>query len=185
VILTIDRSFLPDGFWLSLGSVFILMSILAILSFSKRLTSPFRPIIQRWMPRNLVAVIERLRQAIYLYRSRPGALLQLLTVTCILQVTLVLLGCVTLFGIAGKFLLSEYFAFIPIIEIIANAGPTPNGIGVREALTKVFFHYLNIPNEQLGIYVFITPFFATVVRLTGGIPVLYGMLKDRRKRRLS
>jgi uncharacterized membrane protein YbhN (UPF0104 family) len=161
------------------------MSALAVLSFSKRLTAPFRPIIQRWIPRKLVTVIERLRQGIYLYRNRPGALLLLFIVTCITQVNLILLGCVTLYGIAGNFFLSEYFAFLPIIEIIANAGPTPNGIGVREALTVAFFTYLKIPNEQLGIYVFITVSFATIVRLTGGIPVLHGMLKERNKRQLS
>jgi uncharacterized membrane protein YbhN (UPF0104 family) len=176
-LLTIERSFLPKGFWFALGTVFVLMTVAFALSFSKRLTSPLRPFVQKIMPVKLLTILENLRQGIYLYRKKPGALLLLLLVTCVTQCTLVLMGCVTLYGVAGTFYLSDYFAFIPIIEIISNAGPTPNGIGVREALTAVFFNYLHVAKEQLGIYVFITLFFAIAVRLVGGIPVLHGMIK--------
>jgi uncharacterized membrane protein YbhN (UPF0104 family) len=176
---TIDRSFLPDGFWIALGTAFVLMALAGALFFSKRLTSPLRPLAQKIVPAKLLSVIENLRQGIYLYRNKTGALFLLFIVTCVTQVTLVLMGCVTLYGVAGRFLLSEYFAFIPVIEIVANAGPTPNGIGVREALTALFFKYIHVSNEQLGIYVFITLFFAIAVRLVGGIPVAHGIIKKR------
>jgi uncharacterized membrane protein YbhN (UPF0104 family) len=178
-LLTIDRSFLPQGFWWALCTAFVLMILAGALSFSKRLTSPLRPLMQKIVPVKLLSIVENLRQGIYLYRNKTGALILLFLVTCVTQVTLVLLGCVTLYGVAGKFMLADYFAFIPIIEIIANAGPTPNGIGVREALTVVFFKYMHISNEQLGIYVFITLFFAIVLRLVGGIPVAHGILKKK------
>jgi uncharacterized membrane protein YbhN (UPF0104 family) len=178
-LITIDHRFLPPGFWFSLYTAFVLMILAGALSFSKRLTSPLRPLVQMIMPIKLLSIIETLRQGIYLYRKKTGSLVLLFIVTCITQVILVLLGCVTLYGVAGKFLLADYFAFIPIIEIIANAGPTPNGIGVREALTALFFKYIHISNEQLGIYVFITLFFAIAVRLVGGIPVAHGILKKK------
>ncbi|MBN1129567.1 MAG: flippase-like domain-containing protein [Chitinispirillaceae bacterium] len=178
-LLTIDKRFLPQGFWVTLGTVSVLMSVIAALSFFKRFSAPLRPLAVKIMPPKVFSVVDNLRQGIYLYRNKTGMLFSLFLVTVFLQVTLILLGCVTLYGVAGKFMLAEYFAFIPIIEIIANAGPTPNGIGVREALTAVFFKYMNISNEQLGIYVFITLFFAITLRLVGGIPVLHGMMKKK------
>ncbi|MBN2036094.1 MAG: flippase-like domain-containing protein [Chitinispirillaceae bacterium] len=179
-LLTIDRTFLPQGFWFSLGAAVAVMTVVFLLSFSKRLTSPFRPVVQKITPVKLLSIIENLRQGIYLYRTKTGSLAVLFLITCVTQCTLVLLGCVTLYGVAGRFLLSDYFAFIPIIEIVANAGPTPNGIGVREGGTALFFKYLDISNEQLGIYVFITLFFAIAVRLLGGIAVVHGMIKKKK-----
>lgn len=178
-LLTIDRSFLPHGFWLVIGTAFALMVVAFALSFSKRLTSPLRPVVQKIVPGKLLSIIENLRQGIYLYRKKPGALLLLFLVTCVTQVTLVLMGCVTLYGVVGKLLLADCFAFIPIIEIVANLGPTPNGMGTREALNVLFFKYLNISNEQLAIYVSITLFFAIVVRMAGGIPVIHGIMKKK------
>jgi len=179
-LLTIDRSFLPQGFWVTLGIVSVLMLVLLALSFSKRFTAPLRPVVVKIIPNKVLSIVENLRQGIYLYRSKTGMLFSLFLVTVFLQVTLILLGCVTLYGVAGKFMLAEYFAFIPIIEVVANAGPTPNGIGVREALTVVFFRYMNISNEQLGIYIFITVFCAITLRLVGGIPLLHGIIKKKR-----
>jgi hypothetical protein len=149
-------------------------------SFSKRLTSPLRPLFSRAIPRKFVAIVENIRQGIYIYRKERRALVSLFLVTLVAQISLILAACFTLYGITGKLFLSEYFAFIPIIEVIANSGPTPNGMGVREALTAVLFKYLLVSKEQLGIYVFLTLFFTIALKLAGGLPVFHGLLKNYR-----
>jgi uncharacterized protein (TIRG00374 family) len=179
-LFTINRDALPNGFWLALGAAFVLTAAVLAFSFSKRLTSPLRPLFSRAIPRKFVAIVENIRQGIYIYRKERRALVSLFLITLVAQISLILAACFTLYGITGKLFLSEYFAFIPIIEVIANSGPTPNGMGVREALTAVLFKYLLVSKEQLGIYVFLTLFFTIALKLAGGLPVFHGLLKNYR-----
>jgi uncharacterized membrane protein YbhN (UPF0104 family) len=59
---------------------------------------------------------------------------------------------------------------MPIIEMISMAQPfTPNGMGVREALTTLMFQHLGLSKEQLGIYIILT-LSSTLLRLIGAGP---------------
>jgi uncharacterized protein (TIRG00374 family) len=184
-LFTIDHKFLPKGFWIALCAAFLVSGAVFALSFSKRLTAPFRPLFQKLLPKKTTAVVENIRQGIYLYRKKPGTLFFVFIVTLLTQSTLMLAGCFTLYGITGRLFIADYFAFFPIIEVIANAGPTPGGIGVREGLTAVLFNYLNVSKEQLGIYVFLALFFSLALKLLGGIPLLHGLVKRRRQKRTT
>jgi uncharacterized protein (TIRG00374 family) len=179
-LFTINHDSLPNGFWLALGATFIMAAAVLAFSFSKRLTSPLRPLLSRAIPRKFVTILGNIRQGIYIYRKERRALASLFLVTLVAQISLILAACFTLYGINGKLFLAEYFAFIPIIELVANSGPTPNGMGVREALTALLFKYLLVSKEQLGIYVFLTLFFTVGLKLAGGLPVFHGILKNYR-----
>jgi len=180
-LFTINQAILPRGFWFALGAAFLVSVAVFILSFSKRFTTPLRPLFQKFLPKKTSTIMENIRQGIYAYRTSPGTLVMVFLVTLVTQASLILAGCITLYGITGKLFLSDYFAFFPIIEVLASSGPTPGGIGVREALTAVLFKYLHVSNEQLGIYVFLTLFFGLALKLIGGIPVLHGVIKQHRK----
>jgi uncharacterized protein (TIRG00374 family) len=177
--LTIDRSFLPQGFWPAVIVSAVLIVTACTVSFSKRFTSPLRPLAQKLMPRRIITVIENIRQGIYVYRRQYRALLSLFLVSLVTQVLLIFAASFTLYGITGRLIIADFFAFIPVIELIANTGPTPNGMGVREALIAVLFGHLQVSNEHLGIYVFLSLFCAIGLKLAGALPVFHGMLKNR------
>lgn len=179
-LFTIKKDFLPKGFWIALSAAFVVSVLVFAFSFSKHMTGPFRPIFRRLLPKKFATVIENIRQGVYLYRKKYGVLFGVFVVSMLTQSTLIIAGCFTLYGITGRLFVADYFAFFPIIEVIASAGPTPGGIGVREALTAVLFNYLNVSKEQLGIYVFLTLFFGLALKLLGGIPVLHGLFKRHR-----
>jgi len=177
-LLTIEHTFLPKGFWFTLGAAVIMTAVVFTLSFSKRLTSPLRPVINKLVPPSFAAIIENIRQGIYVYREQHRALITLFLVSLVTQIAVILTGCFTLYGVAGRLVIADCFAFIPLIEVIANSGPTPNGMGVREALMALFFKYLHVSNEHLGIYVFLTLFFSIGLKLVGGLPVFHGIVKN-------
>ena len=179
-LLTIDRSFLPAGFWFAAAASAFLGVLAIVLSFSKRLTAPFRPLVNKVMPRRFMGVLENIRQGIYRYRRQSSALLSLFFVSLITQAVIILANVITLYGITGRFVVADLFAFIPVVELIANSGPTPNGMGVREALLAVLFTYLQVSNEQVGIYIFLLLVCSVGCKLTGALPVFHGMLKHRR-----
>jgi uncharacterized protein (TIRG00374 family) len=182
-LVTLQHSELPKGFWFALGGAFIVTAAVLSVSFSKRLTSPFRPLLRKIVPAKVAGILENIRQGIYLYRDKRGTLVLLFFVTMVTQIMMILAACFALYGVSGKLFLADYFAFIPIIEVVANSGPTPNGMGTREALTALLFKYLHVSNEQLGIYVFLTLFFTIGLRLLGGLPVFHGMVKNYRRKK--
>jgi uncharacterized membrane protein YbhN (UPF0104 family) len=180
-LFTINQTFLPKNFWFAFGTALLVAAIVFILSFSKRLTSPLRPFIKNVVPHKYAVIIENIRQGIYLYREKRRALIALFLVSMVTQTVLILAACCTLYGIAGRFFIADFFAFIPLVELIANSGPTPNGMGVREALMALLFKHLQVSNEHLGIYVFLSLFFTLGLKLAGGLPVFHGIIKNYRR----
>jgi uncharacterized protein (TIRG00374 family) len=177
-LLTIEHTFLSRNFWFTLAAAVVITMVAFTLSFSKRLTSPLRPVIKKLVPPSFAVILENIRQGIYVYREQRRALITLFLVSVVTQIMVILTGCFALYGVSGRLFIPECFAFIPLIEVIANSGPTPNGMGVREALMALFFKYLNVSNEHLGIYVFLTLFFSVGLKLTGGLPVFHGIVKN-------
>ncbi|MBN2188609.1 MAG: flippase-like domain-containing protein [Chitinispirillaceae bacterium] len=184
-LLTIDRSFLPHGFWLAVVLSSILTAAALALSFSKRFTSPLRSLIDRISPRRLMTVMENIRQGIYRFRQQHRALVLLFLVSLAAQTFIIVANVTTLYGITGRLIVADLFAFVPIIELIANSGPTPGGMGVREALIAVLFGHLRVSNEHLGIFVFLTLSISVGLKLIGALPVFHGMLKHRRQEKTA
>jgi uncharacterized membrane protein YbhN (UPF0104 family) len=179
-LFTINRGSLPNGFWFAIVSSAALAVAALTLSFSKRFTSPLRSLINRISPRRFAAVMENIRQGIYLYRKQHRALFLLFLVSLFTQTVIILANVTTLYGITGRLVIADLFAFVPIIELIANSGPTPNGMGVREALIAILFAHLRVSNEHLGIFVFLTLTLAIGLKLIGALPVFHGIIKERR-----
>lgn len=156
--------------------IFLLISLLIGLSFSKKLTAPFRSFVSKIIPQKYVQKAEELREGIYQFRFKKKSLLITAVLTGIVQLMLILSAILALKGITGKFYIAECFAYIPLIEIISMAQPvTPNGLGVREALTAIMFKHLQLTSEQLGIYVIVTNL-AILLKFLGAIPILHGMI---------
>jgi len=100
-----------------------------------------------------------------------------LSISFLIQLVMVLNSVGLILGITNRMCFWECLAFIPLIEIASMSVPlTPNGIGIREALTALMFKYIGLSNEQLGVYIFIA-LSANLFRLVGLVPI-FSMKKD-------
>lgn len=124
--------------------------------------------------------LENIREGIYQYRTKKKDLLITIVLTTFIQIVFVFNLALTIKGVSGSFFFWECLAFMPIIEMISMAQPfTPNGMGVREALTTIMFQHLGLSKEQLGIYIILT-LSSTLLRLIGAGPIFYGMIKKQK-----
>jgi uncharacterized protein (TIRG00374 family) len=179
-IFVLDSSRLPPGFLLSMVSAFVVLSVLFLASFSKRITSPGRPLLKKILPAGFFGILENIREAVYKYRSKKAAVLGAGLLTLLMWLTLIAATCLAIKGITGKLFISECIAYVPIIELLCIAIPiTPNGLGIREALTGVMFLHLGLSTEQLGIYI-VFGFYSIMLKIVGVIPVLVGTVGPSR-----
>jgi len=136
---TLQNVHLPDGWKQSLFLVYGLFFTLILISFSKKVTRPFRLILSRMVPLKVMNVLENIRQGVYYYRYKKKSVTLCFIVTLLTQLTLIISTCFAIKGITGKLFLPECLAFMPLIELISLSVPfTPNGMGVRETLSAVF-----------------------------------------------
>jgi uncharacterized protein (TIRG00374 family) len=178
-LLSIDANKLPRGFFISVISIVVVIGVLFFLSFSKKITKHFRPIAVRLLPQSLSKIFENIREGIYLYRGKKMVLVSVFFVTLFVQVVILGTTSVLIAGITGKFFFFECLAYVPIVEILTMSLPvTPNGLGIREGLLKLMFNHLGLSNEQAGVYILLG-FMAITLKLVGGIPVLFNLLKKQ------
>jgi uncharacterized protein (TIRG00374 family) len=156
--------------------LFLAICVLTAFSFSKKLTTPFRNLAKKNISASYLSKVENLREAIYQFRYRKKSILLTTLITIIVQFLLILGTIMTIKGITGSFFPKECFAYIPLIEIISMAQPlTPNGMGVREALSAMMFKHLELSSEQLGVYILICNLLI-LMKLAGAVPILWEMI---------
>lgn len=177
---SMEKTALPRGWECAIAFFYLLVIVVFFLSFSKRITRPVRRIVEKWVPPKIILPVEKIRESVYRYRRKKTAVFQSFIVTLAAQVGLIMLTFLSIRGITGHFFIGECFTFIPIIELLAVSFPfTPNGMGVREAMSAGLFAYLHLSNEHLGIYVIFSLFFSLVPRLLGFPLLIHGFLKKR------
>jgi len=165
---TIDRSSLPRYVVYSLVSAFLTLCLLVLVSFSKRFTRGLRWVVERHLPHRMTAWLMGVREAVYRYRNQRRSVLLALGVTVAVQLLGVAGGAIILAGVTGHAYAAECLFFVPATEFVAVSIPlTPNGMGLREAMYALFFHYLGLSSEQLGVFVVIA-LLAVLLRLVGG-----------------
>ena len=173
LILLSDPS-IPQNIPVITGTLFVVLILLIILSFSKRCTRALRKVINPLIPKFFLSWIEDLREGIYQFRNKKSFLLIVFACTIIIQFVLIFGVTLLIYGITDKLYFTECMAFIPLIEMISMAQPfTPNGIGVREALIAIMFKMLGLTSEQLGIYIIISNL-SILLKFLGVIPILFG-----------
>ncbi len=156
--------------------IIFLISVLVALSFSKKLTAPLRSVLIKIIPRQYLSKAENLREGIYQFKYKKKNIILTILITATIQILLVTSAILQIKGITGVLFTKECFAYIPLIEIISVAQPlTPNGMGVREALSAMMFTHLQISSEQLGVYILIGNL-VIMMKLIGAIPILYEMI---------
>jgi uncharacterized protein (TIRG00374 family) len=179
-ILYLSHTALPHGTLIGIIILFFLLIAAGFVSFSKNITAPFRKIATSFLPPGIVLKLENIREGIYQYRTKKKDLLITIVLTTFIQIVFVFNLALTIKGVSGSFFFWECLAFMPIIEMISMAQPfTPNGMGVREALTTIMFQHLGLSKEQLGIYIILT-LSSTLLRLIGAGPIFYGMIKKQK-----
>lgn len=176
-LLTIHPAGRPQGmailFVISGGIILLLCTV----TFSKKLTRRIRGVVTNLLPRKVVDVVEHIRDGVYHYRDKRRCLVEVLLVTIVAQVIVVMNAVFLIRGITGNWYIAECFTYIPLIEIICLSVPlTPNGIGVRDALSALMFHTIGLPAEQLGTYILLS-FASILLKVVGGIPVFFDLIR--------
>ncbi len=159
------------------GLLLLLIFVLIAISFSRRTVSPIASFLKIFLPKKVIAILSKIYHGIYLFRHRKGRLAAVFGVTLLFHFVLFSAIAFMIMGITGDLKYAEVFAFAPIIEFICMTVPiTPNGMGVREILSKQMFDYMGFNDEQLGVYVMVV-LISIVFRLIGGIPLLIDLTK--------
>jgi len=170
---SLSKGSLPRVLTMSICFLTLLAMLIVAVSFSKRFTAPLRRMAGALLPAKIMAALEDIREGVYGYRHKKKALFETLVLTCLIQFLLVFNASVIIMGITGKVYFLECLAFIPIIEIASMSVPiTPNGMGIREALTALMFTHIGLTPDQLGIYILLA-LSATMLRLVGAVPTLF------------
>jgi len=182
-LFTIDKATIPNGLPQTVAFVFLGLAFFFVLSFSKKTTRPFRSILNKYLPKRLMTKLENVRDGVYYFKEKRKEVILAGLITGFSHGVMILTGCFVIKGITGTYFFAAFFAFLPLIEIVSlSVALTPNGIGIREVFTAAMFTHLNLSEEQLGVYV-ILGFYPVLLKLVGGIPVFYGLLKRSRKER--
>lgn len=154
----------------------LILSLIA-LSFSKRTMRPIAHFIKIFLPKKIFSILKKIYNGIYIFKHRKKRLLAVFAVTMLFHITLFTAISFMIMGITGELKIAEVFAFAPIIEFICMTVPiTPNGMGVREILSKQMFDYMGFNDDQLAVYVLVV-LISIVFRLIGGIPILFDLPK--------
>jgi uncharacterized protein (TIRG00374 family) len=178
-ILYISNSSLPRGAETGIIVFSVVTVLLLAISFSKRITAPLRRVLSNYIPAEIMIKIEMIREGIYQYRSKKKELIITIGLTFIVQLIFIFGVTLIIQGVCGKFFFWQCLAFMPLIEMISMAQPiTPNGMGVREALTALMFKYLGLTKEQLAVYIALI-LFQNLLKLIGIIPIFRGIFKKR------
>ena len=184
-VFTLESKVLPPALKMVLLILFAAIVLMLVFSFSKKSTYVFRIVFRQIIPARFINILEKIRDGIYYYRSKKVELVVVLLITTAIQFLVVINGVFIIKGITGHIYFSECMAFIPLIEIICISLPlTPNGIGIRDALSALMFHQIALPKEQLGSYI-ILGFFTVLLKLVGGIPIIFETVSRKKKCRLG
>ncbi len=181
-LIRVDHSSLPPAFIESIASAFFVLVLFFVLSFSKRVTGPLRTLTTKILPGRIQSALENIRESIYRYRGKGQTLLFVFLLSLFMQIIIFGAGGMEIYGISGRVLFSASFLYLPIIEVLCIALPlAPNGIGVRETLLVLMFKQVGLSTEQLGIFI-VFGYFSILLKLAGGIPLLFQINADIRRR---
>lgn len=147
----------------------IALSIVALLlSFSKKAARPIGQVLKKILPRRIGDIFHKIHSSIYIFRTSKRVLVEVFFLTVLFHVIVYSATAFAIAGITGKLLLVQVFAFTTVIEFICAVIPvTPNGMGLREVLSKQMFAYLGFTDEQLGVYVIVV-LIGIALKLAGG-----------------
>lgn len=161
------------------GILLLAIFLLISFSFSRRTVRPIAVFLRFFLPKRFISVLSRIYNGIYMFKHRKRRLAAVFLVTMLFHFILFSAISFMIMGITGELKYAEVFAFAPIIEFICMTVPvTPNGMGVREILSKQMFDYMGFTDEQLGVYVMVV-LISIVFRLIGGIPLLFDLNKKK------
>ncbi len=176
-LLLMEPAAIPKGMVPATVISWCIIILIIFMSFSKKLTRLFNRIIKKVMPERFILTMERIREGIYRYRTRKFCLVKVLFITLITHLLFILNAVLMFRGITGAFHIKECLLYIPLIEVICLSVPlTPNGVGIRDALSALMFNRIGLPDEQLGTYI-IFGLITVILKVVGGIPILYEWLK--------
>ncbi len=131
------------------------------------------PLFQRWEKQTqLGAMFRRVYDALFLFHTRPGALL-LAVLLSVLNMTLLTLACLCIgLSLGVELRVRDYFTVFPVITVLASLPLTPGALGVREGLFVELLNTLGVAAVKALPLSLLTYLGGLVWSLLGGLVFL-------------
>ena len=132
----------------SLCSVFILILVMFVLLFNKKIHSLIRIMLSFFKIQKALSLFTRLTDSLDSYKKHPATLSKILLISFFFQ--LMVVGIVYLYslGLHMKISFLYFLIFIPIITVIESIPLTPFALGIRDASYVYFFTKVGLSIEQ-------------------------------------
>ena len=165
-----EQAFQQYKLFLLIIIIFFITSI--ILLFSKKVRSKANDILINKLPNKYYDFIRDTVIAFHSYKNNPSIIWKNFIITLITQSLVVLSSLISIKGITGNWYLIEVITFVPLIELMAIVVPfAPNGIGVRELMSILFFSILGRSSDETLIFISVG-LIGQFINLSGVLPVL-------------
>jgi hypothetical protein len=160
----------------------VVLVVALIMSFSKIITRPLRPVVGKLLPAKFLKIIESVRQSVYMYRGKYSRIFSVFLLSVLMQFVSLCNVSLIIKGITGSFHFLDCLFFVPLIEMAVISVPvTPCGAGIREVFMTLFLtNRLGFCSEQTAMYISFGVM-VYVLRVFGGFFVLFDFINNRRK----
>ncbi len=147
-----------------------LFVLLPFFLFSRRIARPFR-ILVSWLPHKIVENLTAAYHAVYQYRHHPVALVNIVLVSLVFQVSAILINYLSALALGIEMTLWDSFILVPLVWVVSMI-PSLGGLGVREGAYVLFFGKFSGNDKAfaLGLLYFALTILASVI---GGICYLF------------
>ena len=134
--------------------MFLGMCGLMAVSLNEKASDKVLSVLPKKMPKKLRDFIITAIKSILIYQKYPKLIIINFIVSMFLHLVFMLFPITAIFAISGELKIIEVISFIPLIELVAASIPiSPNGVGIREGLSILFFNLIGLSPEQSFSYV--------------------------------
>jgi len=138
----------------SVGILFFILIAVMAVSLNEKASTKLLSILPKKTPKKITDFLVSASKTILLYKKHPKLVVFNLFFALILHTMYIIFTISAIYAICEELKIVECFTFVPLIEIIAAAIPfSPNGAGIREGLSILFFDFMGLSKEQAFSYI--------------------------------
>jgi len=134
--------------------MFLALCAIMALSLHQKASDKVLSMLPQKLPQKLRNFIIKGISSILLYQKFPKLIIANMFFSLLTHIVFLFFPIAAIFALSGELKILECLSFIPLIEIISASIPiSPNGAGVREGLSILFFDFIGLSPEQAFSYI--------------------------------
>jgi len=166
---------------ITVALMFLGLCAIMVVSLNEKASDKVLSVIANKLPKKIRDFIITAVKSILLYRNFPKRIVATMIFSFFLHVLFLIFPIAAIFAISGELKIVECLGFIPLIEIISASIPiSPNGAGVREGLSILFFDFIGLTPEQAFSYVALSVILYLWM-FSGFFVILFEKMRNKRK----